>query len=245
MSDQETPGQGAPNAPAEGSPDSRTIESYAAEMNRKTDRLSQENQRLQQQLEQLVGMMQQQQQQRVAPPAESEKDLSDLAFTNPGEYAKRVAALARQEASTIVTQSLNQQNQSNAILNQLVNDYPELADQGSELTQKAVNIYKALSEQDRSSPIAYKAAVREAAAELGLLPKTRRSKDSSEPSIKSNASSSNEGSSRSSSSSKKADKLDDRTIAFAKAVGLNVQDPKTIERLQKRAQRKNWNKFEE
>jgi hypothetical protein len=69
--------------------------------------------------------------------------------------------------------SAYQQRVGNTIAS-LQNEYPELGDTSSELAKKAIANFNALSDEDKQSPMAYKLAVREAADEIGLKPKSKR-----------------------------------------------------------------------
>ena len=199
----------------------RTMESLQAEMNRKTEKLMNENQRLAQRMEELMNMLTPKQ---ASSPTQDD-DLESLVYKDPKAYAAKVKAEAAREAQRAVSETLNQQQQSNAILAQLTNEYPELSDSQSELTQKAVEAYKAMSAAERSSPMAYKTAVRDAAADLGILPKARRKSSSSDDFTMSGQS---QGEGRRGPSSKEQQAIDN----------------KTAERLKQRNQRKNWSRWE-
>lgn len=214
---------------------SRSIDSVAAEMNRKTDKLSQENAKLSQQLEQLMSLIQPKQQ---AAPVDSD-DLEELVYKDPKAYAQKVKEQARVEAQRAVSETLSAQQQQNNVLAQLTNDYPELSDQNSELTQKAVEYYKQLPAHERNSPLAYKAVVRDAAAELGILPKQKRK--SSDDSFSMSGSGSNSSSRPLRSESKE---IDEKTEAFARLLGIDTSKKEVKERLKQRSQRKNWSKYE-
>lgn len=214
------------------------IKNMHAEFSRKTEKLAQDNARLSQQLEQLLSVMQPKQ----TSSTPEDVDLEELIYKDPKTYAAKVKEQATKEATRVVSQQLAQQQQSNAILGQLVSDYPELNDGNSELTQRAIQLYKGLSEAERANPMSYKVAVRDAAAELGVLPKSKR-KSSSDDDFSFGGSSSSSGSSAPKQSSKKED-VDNRTLAFAQLIGLNTNDKKVVERLKQRSQRKNWGKYE-
>ena len=225
---------GADNSEAESK--QRTMESLQAEMNRKTEKLMNENQKLAQRMEELMSMLTPKQ---SSQPAQ-EDDLETLVYKDPKAYAAKIKAEAAREAQRAVSESINQQQQSNAILSQLTNEYPELSDSQSELTQKAVEAYKAMSAAERSSPIAYKTAVRDAAAELGILPKNKRKSGSDDFTM--SGQSSSEG--RRQASSKEQQAIDNKTAEFAKLLGLDPSDKKVAERLKQRNQRKNWSRWE-
>lgn len=221
------------------------IKNLHAEFSRKTSKLTQENLRLSQQLEQVVSLLQQQQApSKAAASSQSEDgDLEDLAFSNPKAYAQKVTQRATQEASRVVSQQMQQQQQSQAVLNQLVNDYPELSDSNSELTTRAVEFYKQLSEQERTSPSAYKIAVRDAAADLGVLPKSKRKGGGSDDYTMSSSSSSGMSGGKSQNRQRDAE-VEQKSLAFAKLLGMDINDKKVVERIKQRSQRKSWGSYE-
>lgn len=227
----------------EGQSSKRSPDSVAAEMNRKFSQIQQENQRLSQQIEALTQSIVSSRSSQATGTTPQEENLEDLAFKDPRAYAAKVTERATQQAQRVVSETLTQQNRSNQILGQLVSDYPELNDANSELTTKAVSIYKQLSEQERSNPLSYKAAVRDAAAELGVLPKSKRS-TAQEGEFQFSASNPRGEQSSQSQSRRKDAELDNRTVAFAKLIGLNTEDKKVQERLKSRQTRKNWNRYE-
>lgn len=240
MSTNEADGNSSGSGNASSQPD--PITNLKSEMSRKTEKLAQENARLAQQLDAVLGKLNN----LSAPAASGNLDedaaLEELAFKDPKEYARRVREQATRQATQMVDQRIQQQNNQQATLSALVNDYPELQDAGSDLTKRAVEIFKGLSQSEQSSPLAYKAAVREAAAELGVLPKTKRKTSSSDDF---SFSGSNSGSgSQSSRGSGSNDKLDERTVAFAKLIGLKTDDPKVVERIKQRSKRKSWSRYE-
>jgi hypothetical protein len=220
----------------------RTADSVAAEMNRKYDKLSQENQKLSDQLNQLTEIMLSKGKASGSQSATDDGDEigEDEAITNSKKFAEKITNKVTKEVGNI----LNQQTQQNALLSQMVNEYPELSDASSELTTKAVDIYKKMSAQERSNPMAYKTAVRDAAAEVGLLPKAKRKQtagaDNDQFTFGSGQGGAGEGQRRGG----KPKDLDPNTVAVAELFGIKTEDPKVLERLKGRAQRKNWNKYE-
>lgn len=152
------------------------------------------------------------------------------------EYLKR-------EVMNETSQMVNQNNQRNAQLSALVQSYPELQSSDSDLTKRAVEYYSRLSEYEKQSPNAYKYAVQDAASELGVLPVNKRPKSSNQEADESfTANSGSYNSNRPSAKKKTDDKIDDATLAFAQAIGKDINDPKYIESLKKYTGRKNWNK---
>lgn len=223
----------------------RTADSVAAEMNRKFEKLGQENQKLSDQLNQLTEIMLSKSKGNASGSQSATDDGDEIgedeAITNSKKFAEKITNKVTKEVGNI----LNQQSQQNALLSQMVNEYPELSDASSELTTKAVDIYKKMSAQERSNPMAYKTAVRDAAAEVGLLPKAKRKQSANADNDQftfggSGQGGAGEGQRRGG----KPKDLDPNTIAIAELFGLKTEDPKVIERLKGRAQRKNWNKYE-
>jgi hypothetical protein len=207
-------------------------------MNRKYNKISEENQRMSQMLEQLAARQQQQPAQQVNQQND-EKELADLVYSNPAEYARRVTEKATKQATQAVQQTITQQQQTNTVLTQLASEYPELADNSSELTTKAVNIYKNMPPEERMSPSAYKIAVRDAAADLGLLPKARRGpkSGSNEPNISNSNNAVNDiakGQQRV--AAKSTAKASERTLALAELMGFDISKKEVVENLNKRTQ---------
>jgi hypothetical protein len=218
----------------------RSTESVAAELNRKTDKLAAENQALAQKLEQALALITQQNNANRQPQGGAEmteEQLADLSYSDPKAYAREVSKRAEQRASALIDARLNQQNQTQVVMGQLINDYPELGDTNSPLSKKAVEIYNQLPNEMKSNPIAYRTAVRDAAAEEGLLPKSKR-KSSSNDDFSLGGSNGTRG------NPKKDAEIDARTLEMAERMGLNITDKKVAERLKQRSQRKNWGKFE-
>lgn len=173
----------------------------------------------------------------------SNDDLEELASSNPRAYQQMIKKQIKDEVSMEMNTSMQQEQQRQQVLNQLVSDYPELTKSDSELTSRAVSIYNSLSKSEQASSMSYKIAVRDAAAELGLLPNSKRKSNSStEEWTSSGSSRSSQGTS--SGNQRKKSELSDHTLAFAQMVGLDVSKPEVLKSLEKRAQRKKWSKYE-
>lgn len=147
----------------------------------------------------------------------------------------------KREISQEMGQSINNNNQRQQQLSTLVQQFPELQDGNADLTKKAVEYYNKLSNEEKMSPNAYKYAVNDAALDLGVLPMSKRPRNEQDDESFTGASSSNVR--RPSQKNKQADeKIDPATLAFAQAIGKDVNDPKYIESLKKYTSRKNWSK---
>ena len=141
-------------------------------------------------------------------------------------------------------QSINQNNARQSQLAALVQNYPELQDANADLTKKAVEVYNRLSPEEKMSPNAYKFAVQDAAAELGVVAMSKRKQSESGEDDFTGNSDSYQGNSNRKPSRQKADKIDDATLALAELMGRPIKDPKYLESLKKYTGRKNWNKGE-
>jgi len=207
---------------------SRKLGNYETKLNE----LAQTNQALLQKLSQLT-------QPKPLSVKSDEEDLDRLWYDDPKKAAARIKEQTKAEimAEYQKDQELKQKTQST--LASLVSDYPELNDSNSDLTKRAVEIYNSMSDTDKTSPVAYKAAVREAAGELGVLPLKKRQTldDDAYTGSSSGAATSSKG------RTSKKDDLDPRTIAFAKLVGLNIDDDAVKTRVKERTKR-NWNRYE-
>lgn len=193
-------------------------------------------------LESIKNMLGSLNQSMTAKQKQAESDEIPDPVLDPKGYKEHLKKEVMQETGQIMQQNNQRQSQLAA----LVQSYPELQNGSSDLTQKAVEIYSKLSEAEKMSPNAYKFAVQDAASELGVLPMSKRTKneqnsDSEDFTIDSTNYSSNQ---KKSSKNSKSQELDPMTLAFAKAIGKDINDPKYIESLKKAAGRKNWKKFE-
>lgn len=194
-----------------------------SEMNRKFDNLYKA-------IEQQNQMLASLNQPRAVAPVESEADLEDLAFSNPKEYARRIKEAAKAEMAGMIAQQEARRAQETQVLTQLASDYPELNNANSELTQRAVAIYNRLSDAEKTSPVAYKVAVRDAAAELGVLPASKRSSSTNEDFVMSSGSG-NKPVGKPGQRRSGQDDLDSYTSTFAELVGVDVTNKDVRERI--------------
>jgi predicted transcriptional regulator len=214
------------------------VKNLHSEMSRKTQKLSEDNQRLSQQLTELTNQLKSRNQPASGSQSDDE-DLETLAYRDPKAYAKKVEDRAASKADERVRSALNQQQQNNAMLNQLISEYPELNDNSSELTVKALEIYKNMPDHEKATSTAYKIAVRDAAAEVGVLPKSKRKTNNNDSYVGGGSGSVNARKGASGPSD-----VDVKTLEFAERLGVNIKDKKIVERLKQRAARKTWNRYE-
>jgi hypothetical protein len=172
MEDNEQSVEGTPPAEEAAKPD--LMQNLKSEFQRKTSNLEAMNQQLAAQLAVIQASLAPRQQ----SVPESNKKLEDVWYNSPAEAAAQIKEQAKTEMRQEMAIQNEKQSKYAATINQLVADFPELSDQTSELYLKSVANYDALSAEEKVSPIAYKAAVRDAALDLGVKPKGKRKSDS-------------------------------------------------------------------
>jgi len=203
------------------------IKNLKAEMDRKLSNLQQTNEALIKQVQAMI------QPKPAASSTASSAKLEDVWFDKPEEAASRI----EERVLTKISKQQETAAKSNATIGQLVSEFPELSDNNSDLTKKAVEIYSSFSEDEKSSPVAYRAAVREAAMELGVSPKSKRQASSEDDTF------SIGGSSSSREDRRAAKQMDQATLEFASIMGLDVNDKKVVERIKAKTKR-NFNRYE-
>jgi len=208
---------------------SRKLGNYESKLNE----LAQTNQALLQKLSQLT-------QPKPISVKTDDDDMDKLWYDDPRKAAAKIKEQTKAEIMAEYQKDQEIKAKTQSTLATLVNDYPELNDATSDLTKRAVELYNAMSDAEKTSPVAYKAAVREAASDLGILPvKKRVVSDDDSFSGSSSATTRSDGR-----RSSKKDDLDPRTIAFAKLVGLKIEDDNVKSRVKERAKRTDWNKYQ-
>ena len=218
-----------------GTPPEDPIKNIKAEYDRKLDavnaQIAEQNKFMMDQFNQIMNAVK-----KPAAPAQTDKELEKLAYDDPAKYADVVAKRATDAATEAAARITQANNERQAVLAQLTAEYPELADATSSMYQKVVQQSKSLGSNYSTSEI--RSLIREVAADEGLLPKAKRpAATGGDFSL---------GGTRSGSQSRQsaqAKELDERTLQFAELMGMNVKDPKTVERLKQSANRKTWNRY--
>lgn len=198
------------------------IQNVKAEMNRKFDNLTNE-------LRSIASKLSTPPQQTQTQP--QKKKLADLAITDEDAFERELETRVAEKASTIISQHQTAQAKQQAVIGSLVAEFPELSSADHDLTKRAVEIHNTLSDEERANPaVAYKLAVQNAAIELGIRPKSKRTQSSEDFSL---------GSSSGPRPGRKpaGSDIDPNTEAFAQMLGLNTSDPKVKERLKARSKR--------
>ena len=221
------------------------VKQVKSEFSRKYEQLAAQNAALTKQLEHVVGAMT-----KMSAPQPKKQDGGDDDEDNvdPIDDPKKFRRVVEERAVKRATEIVSRQQQSAAeqqrTLERLVDDYPELKDQDSDMYKRAVEISKQMSESERGTNAGLRASIREAAAELGLLPMKKRTEvrgDFDDGENFSVDSSSNSGSRKR--SQQNQSKIDPTSKQFAELLGIDTNDKKYIERLEKASTRKNWGRW--
>jgi len=173
-----------------------------------------------------------------APQSNQQKSMGDLMYEDPEAYANLIAANAAKEASAKLETYNNEQQERTNTMVQLTQAYPELNQADSELVKKTLNILGAFPANQQQNPANYKVAVYQAASELGMQPAKYRNNKSKETFALGSGGKTNQ-----SNEEGEFEGIDPMTIEWAKALGVNLDDPKRVDSLKKAAERSNWLKY--
>jgi len=206
-------GAGAPPA------DDR-LKNLQSEFSRKTENLENNLKTISQQLEQLARAT-------VKEPAQQDAShaLNEAHLTDPVRYAQIIrdqalSDMRREQEAVSRVQAKNQVTISN-----ILNEFPEASQVGHKLYDKVQELFTKMPEEERNNSANWKATVLEAALDLGVKPRSKRTPTETDDFVMG---------SRSSGSPErtgKKDELDQRTVDFARLMGLPVDKPETMEKL--------------
>lgn len=199
------------------------IKNLKAEMNRKLENTNA-------QLQALLTAINQQNK-----PAASEPVKKVSVFEDEDAYAARIKAETAAEIKAELARQQAQQAKQAQTINNLVMDFPELSQLDHPLTKRAVEIFESLPEDEKQSSLAYKAAVKEAALELDVKPKSKRAAKKEDDSF------SLGGGSSAGKRPPAATDMDKAREAFAEKLGLKLT-PEVKERLKQHA-KKDFKRF--
>lgn len=205
---------------------------YSSELKKLTETLTSQITNLKGELNRKVGNLES----RFNPPQPEPKDepLEDLIYTNPKKVIETIRKQATDAAVGVVADS---QRKATEIGN-MVYDYPELQDRNSDFFKAAVKVFEGMSSEEQANPMAMKLAVKEAAIDAGLKPRSKR--DTSDDDFYMEG---GNGAPRSNRRNREPE-LQDTTLILAEKMGLNTSDPKVLESLKARSKRTNWNRYE-
>ena len=171
-----------------------------------------------------------------APPAPAKKpvasdDLDSLMYSDNARYR----AIIQEQTEERIFQKLNQQNEiqgrTQSVISELAAEYPELSDRDNALTIKSVEILNSLPQHERATTTAYRYAVKQAAEELAVKPRSKRGDDEfMGPSYNAYGG-----------QQRRREKSEKQTIAeispLAEAMGLDMNDPAVAKRIAERTKR--------
>lgn len=221
MSDQNqgTPPVGGANPPADQS------QNLKAEMDRKFSNVQSELAKVTQSLQALLSKSPQGPQ---SPPENDEdSEIEKVWLTDERRAADLVAKKAEKRIEAKLAKQAAEQTKRQQISNQLVTDFPELTDPEHELSKHAGEIYSKFEDEQKLRPEALREAALQAAVDLGYRPKSKRTQSQGD---------SFSVSSRGAGPSRRQESGDEEVdLSFAEKLGLNVNDPKVVESLKKRA----------
>lgn len=192
--------------------------------------------------------------QLATPPAptpkakvEDEEDLNDMILINPKKAVETITRKVEDKVRAGVNADAAAKDQFNNKFSELQADYPEIADQSSDLHVRAKEILAATQGATAWDSGALERAVLKAASEKGVSAVKHRKQSSSDDSDSNDYLGGGSGGSSSNNERRKSrsEKLPAATLAFAEAVGMNTKDPKVIERLTKthNDRKANWSKY--
>ena len=209
---------------------SRKLDNVQSTVNEQLQAVLQQNEVIARQLEQALTSRSQ--------PTKKEEPAFDP--YDPDSIRRTIDQVVDQKVNTRADQFVEQQKKQQ-VLAELFNEYPELRDNNSEMAKATLAAYNSLDPQVRVRSEGYRLAVREAAANTGTLPTSKRkSKDGSDSFTLGTGSSS--GGSRS--SSKGSEELSDSTKFWAEQLlGEKSKSKEVQDRLKKRAKREKWTKW--
>jgi hypothetical protein len=194
------------------------FQNFQKEMDRKLSNTNKQIEALLQSQNQLL--------QQFAPKKQEESSEVDsvgqLLYSDPDKALKLHAKKVKEETIKEVTQTMEQQAKTQQVIQGLVSEYPDLQDLSTPLAKKTLEIYESLPDSDKNSSMSYKLAVKEAAESLDILPKSKRKQDNDDFSLSSGGYNRGE---------KGAPRLDPRSIEFAKAMGVNIEDKEVAKRV--------------
>lgn len=181
-------------------------------------------------------------------PAASDKedDLETMILVDPKKAVEKIKSQVKNEVLNTVSSESKAQQDFGAKFQELSQDYPEIANQSSDLHARAKEIM-AQTANGQFDAGALERAVLRAAMEKGVLPVKHRkapvSEDGNDDGYLGGGSSFTE--SRRESRRGKSEKLPAATLMFAELVGMNVKDPKVVENLSKtyNERKGRWNKY--
>lgn len=196
------------------------IKNLKSEMDRKLGNFQSEMQKQTAELQSLLQTLKKSQ--APAPKAEpQDEDLTDLMYTNPKAYNEKIVSVAEQRIEKKLAAREQEQSARQNTLQKLYKDFPELAIDDSPLTKLAIEKFNTMATEYGNNPATYNLAVKEAALELDMKPKSKRPQTDDDYAGVGGSSS---GSSRP--ARRKNEELSDATKELAERMGVDLEKVK-------------------
>lgn len=216
------------------------IHNLKQEMNRKQSNLEAKLAETNAQLAQMIASVQASLTQAKPEASAPTKSARDLLYDSPDEFVEQVTQKATAKAQAEVRRSQEMQNAVQSAIMEMSAKYPEFGQAGSEAAQKAVEYGSKLPAHLRGTAEGAEIAMARAAAELGLIPSSKRTKSVSDD-VAVGGGSRGTGAS----GAKGKAKVDESVIIMGKLLGVDYEADKTrAKNLEKTATRQKWNKYE-
>lgn len=177
---------------------------------------------------QLQALLQNQQ----ASSSPSTQESEDI-FDNPDAYVNRRVQAVEERIEKKIADRDRRAAEKQGALTTLTSQYPELNDSGSDLYKEAIKALQALPDEVRDTSVGYKTAVYQAAAELGIVAKSKRKSVSASEDF-------TLGGSKPPVKSKGNSEIPADVLETARLFGQPVDDPEYLKRLAKTSKRTNW-----
>jgi hypothetical protein len=199
------------------------VQNLKAEFARKNENITNELAQLKQYVASLA---------KPAPQTQTQEEEVDP--YDPQKYAAHLEKKVekRLQAEKEATERARaQESRKQQVLYGLIQEYPDLQNPQSELVKEANQILAQLPPEEATSPVAYKAAILEAATNKGVAPRSKRS--SSDDFVM--------GGSKGKSGKKAEDEFDPKVQAWMQIMSehsnINFDDPKVKARIKERQER--------
>lgn len=176
-------------------------------------------------------------------------ELESLQYSDPAKYASIIKEQAKKEALQEFQSFQAEQNKrvqatqakQNAIIAEITREFPEATQAGHPLYDKVQEMYKTLSPEQQNDSGQWENLVYKAAFEVGVKPRSKRSKD--DPNDGFVVSGGSGTFPKSGQSSKSQTHITQRMKEFAALLGRPVEDEKYMKSLEKAAARKSWSTY--
>lgn len=165
-------------------------------------------------------------------PVQEESD-DELLYSKPAEFKKKLVDTVETKVSQIIEHQNRAANERQQTLAALVREFPELNQADTELHTETLKALESLPKELQASPYGYRTAVYQAAATLGVQPKSKR-----KPTPKENADDFSFSGSRSNAPKKQKAELDPKLLMTAELMGIDITNEKEIEELKKHSGKK-------